>query len=56
VRGVSCDVADPVSGERATEASYDTFRNVHVVCNNASVARGSGIDNISLDNWRWVLA
>jgi NAD(P)-dependent dehydrogenase (short-subunit alcohol dehydrogenase family) len=26
-----------------------------VVCNNAGVAAGGGIDNISLDNWRWVL-
>ena len=55
VRGVSCDVADPVSVERAAEASYEAFGNVHVVCNNAGVAGGSGIDNISLDNWRWVL-
>src|SRR5258707_334634 len=55
VRGVSCDVADPASVERAAEASYDAFGNVHVVCNNAGVAAGGGIDNISLDNWRWVL-
>jgi NAD(P)-dependent dehydrogenase (short-subunit alcohol dehydrogenase family) len=26
-----------------------------VVCNNAGVAAGGGIDNISLDNWRWVV-
>jgi NAD(P)-dependent dehydrogenase (short-subunit alcohol dehydrogenase family) len=28
---------------------------MHVVCNNADVAAGGGIDTISLDNWRWVL-
>jgi NAD(P)-dependent dehydrogenase (short-subunit alcohol dehydrogenase family) len=55
VRGVICDVADPMSVERAAEASSKAFGNVHVVCNNAGVAAGSGIDNISLDNWRWVL-
>lgn len=55
VRGVSCDVADPASIERAAAASYQAFGNVHVVCNNAGVAGGSGIDNIALDNWRWVL-
>src|SRR5712672_920979 len=55
VRGISCDVADPVSVERAAGASYEAFGNVHVVCNNAGVAAGGGIDNISLDNWRWVL-
>jgi NAD(P)-dependent dehydrogenase (short-subunit alcohol dehydrogenase family) len=55
VRGTICDVADPVSVECAAKASYAAFGNVHVVCNNAGVAGGGGIDNISLDNWRWVL-
>jgi NAD(P)-dependent dehydrogenase (short-subunit alcohol dehydrogenase family) len=55
VRGVACDVADPASVERAAQASYQAFGNVHVVCNNAGVAAAGGIDNISLDNWRWVL-
>jgi len=55
VRGVSCDVADVGSVERAAQASYDAFGNVHVVCNNAGVAAGGGIDNISIDNWRCVL-
>ena len=39
----------------AAKASFEAFGNVHVVCNNAGVAAGGGIDNISLDNWRWVL-
>jgi NAD(P)-dependent dehydrogenase (short-subunit alcohol dehydrogenase family) len=55
VRGVVCDVADPVSVEHAARASFEAFGNVHVVCNNAGVAAGGGIDNISVDNWRWVL-
>jgi NAD(P)-dependent dehydrogenase (short-subunit alcohol dehydrogenase family) len=55
VRGIACDVADPVSVEHAARASFEAFGNVHVVCNNAGVAAGGGIDNISLDNWRWVL-
>jgi NAD(P)-dependent dehydrogenase (short-subunit alcohol dehydrogenase family) len=55
VRGVTCDVTDPVSVERAANAAYEAFGNVHVVCNNAGVGAGSGIDNISLDSWRWVL-
>jgi NAD(P)-dependent dehydrogenase (short-subunit alcohol dehydrogenase family) len=54
-RGVICDVADPVSVEHAAKASYEAFGNVHIVCNNAGVAAAGGIDNISLDNWRWVL-
>jgi len=55
VRGVTCDVSDPASVEQAAEASYEAFGNVHVVCNNAGVAGGSGIDDISLATWRWVL-
>jgi NAD(P)-dependent dehydrogenase (short-subunit alcohol dehydrogenase family) len=55
VRGVRCDVADPLSVEHAAEASYEAFGNVHVVCNNAGVAGSGGIDTISLDSWRWVL-
>src|SRR5271156_4557869 len=55
VRGVICDVADPASVDNAARASFEAFGNVHVVCNNAGVAGGSGIDNISLDSWRWVI-
>jgi NAD(P)-dependent dehydrogenase (short-subunit alcohol dehydrogenase family) len=55
VRGVRCDVTDPVSVEDAAKASYQAFGNVHVVCNNAGVAGSGGIDNISLESWRWVL-
>jgi NAD(P)-dependent dehydrogenase (short-subunit alcohol dehydrogenase family) len=55
VRGVTCDVTDPGSVERAAEASYKAFGRVHVVCNNAGVAAGGGIDDISLESWRWVL-
>ena len=53
--GVACDVADADSVERAAQATFDAFGHVHVVCNNAGVAAGGGIDNISLDNWRWVI-
>lgn len=55
VRGVDCDVTDPVSMERAARASHEAFGNVHVLCNNAGVAGGGGIDDISLETWRWVL-
>jgi NAD(P)-dependent dehydrogenase (short-subunit alcohol dehydrogenase family) len=55
VRGVLCDVANPASVDRAARETIAAFGNVHVVCNNAGVAAAGGIDNISLDNWRWVL-
>ena len=55
VRGLRCDVADPDSVERAAQQTIEAFGKVHVVCNNAGVAAGGGIDTISLDNWRWVI-
>jgi NAD(P)-dependent dehydrogenase (short-subunit alcohol dehydrogenase family) len=55
IRGITCDVADPASVEAAAKETYRIFGNVHIVCNNAGVATGGGIDIISLENWRWVL-
>ena len=55
IRGTLCDVTDAASVERAAQATFDAFGRVHVVCNNAGVAAGGGIDHISLDNWRWVI-
>jgi NAD(P)-dependent dehydrogenase (short-subunit alcohol dehydrogenase family) len=55
IEGSLCDVTDAASVERAAQATFDRFGNVHVVCNNAGVAAGGGIDRISLDNWRWVI-
>jgi NADP-dependent 3-hydroxy acid dehydrogenase YdfG len=31
------------------------FLESDIICNNAGVAAGGGIDNIALDNWRWVI-
>lgn len=55
VRGVVCDVSNPDSVDDAARTTFDTFGKVHVVCNNAGVAAGGGIDAISLDSWKWVL-
>ena len=55
IEGSLCDVTDAASVERAAQATFDRFGRVHVVCNNAGVAAGGGIDRISLDNWRWVI-
>ena len=55
IEGTICDVTEAESVERAAQAAFERFRHVHVVCNNAGVAAGGGIDHISLDNWRWVI-
>jgi NAD(P)-dependent dehydrogenase (short-subunit alcohol dehydrogenase family) len=46
VQGIHCDVGDPESVARAAQATFDAFGYVHLVCNNAGVAAGGGIDNI----------
>ena len=55
VQGVACDVTDPASLDRAADATLAAFGRVHILCNNAGVAGGSGLDDISIDTWRWVL-
>src|SRR5215475_12681541 len=55
VCGVACDVADPDSVERAAQATFSAFGKVHILCNNAGVAGGGGIDTISVESWRWVV-
>jgi NAD(P)-dependent dehydrogenase (short-subunit alcohol dehydrogenase family) len=53
--GVVCDVADADSVERAARTAIEAFGKVHVLCNNAGVAGGGGVDDISLSTWKWVL-
>ena len=55
VRGVACDVADPGSVDHAAKTAFEAFGNVHILCNNAGVISGGGIDGISLEEWRWVI-
>ncbi|HYM32854.1 MAG TPA: SDR family NAD(P)-dependent oxidoreductase [Candidatus Cybelea sp.] len=55
VRGVVCDVSDRAALKRAADDTLAAFGKVHVLCNNAGVGGGSGIDNISTDDWDWVL-
>ena len=55
IRGVVCDVADPASVDAAAETTIAAFGKVHILCNNAGVAGGSGTDDISLASWRWVI-
>jgi NAD(P)-dependent dehydrogenase (short-subunit alcohol dehydrogenase family) len=54
VRGVVCDVTDAGSVDHAAKMLFDTFGNFHVLCNNTGVLASGGIDNISLEEWRWV--
>lgn len=49
------DVTDREAMERAAEVTEQTFGKVHVVCNNAGVAVGGAVDDMSYQDWDWVL-
>lgn len=49
------DVTDREGMETAAVATEARFGKVHVVCNNAGVAVGGGIDTMTFDDWDWVL-
>jgi NAD(P)-dependent dehydrogenase (short-subunit alcohol dehydrogenase family) len=55
VRGVTCDVRDYAEVERAARMTVEAFGKVHVVWNNAGVTGTAGAENISLQDWQWVI-
>jgi NAD(P)-dependent dehydrogenase (short-subunit alcohol dehydrogenase family) len=55
VRSVACDVSDPRSVDHAANIAFEAFGKVHLLCNNAGVISAGGIENISLEEWRWLI-
>ncbi|MBX3525362.1 MAG: SDR family NAD(P)-dependent oxidoreductase [Rhodoblastus sp.] len=55
IASVVCDVSDHASVLRAAQLTAAAFGPVHILCNNAGVAGGSGIDSVSTETWRWVV-
>lgn len=49
------DVTDRDAMEQAADATEKAFGKVHVVCNNAGVAVGGPVDEMSYADWDWVL-
>ena len=49
------DVTDREAMARAADATEAAFGKVHVVCNNAGVAVGGSIENMSYADWDWVM-
>jgi len=50
------DVTDRDAMERAATETERAFGKVHVVCNNAGVAVGGPVDQMSYRDWDWVLS
>lgn len=55
VVAIVCDVSDAGAVAQAANDVIDAFGEVHILCNNAGVAGPGGVDEISLETWRWVL-
>lgn len=56
--GVLTNVMHEADVKRLADTAFDTWGNVHVLCNNAGVAGGAGADgiwNIPAEDWTWVL-
>jgi len=49
------DVTDREAMSRAADATEAAFGKVHVVCNNAGVAVGGSIEQMSYADWDWVM-
>lgn len=53
--GVLCDVRDRDQVESLAEQAFELLGAVHVVFNNAGVAVGGPIADMTHDDWRWVI-
>jgi NAD(P)-dependent dehydrogenase (short-subunit alcohol dehydrogenase family) len=54
--GIVLDVTDPASVEAAGRTVGDAFGKLHIAVNNAGVAmHGTQVEDVSLDEWRWVM-
>ena len=49
------DVTDRDAMEQAAQATEEAFGKVHVVCNNAGVAVGGSIVDMTYEDWDWVM-
>jgi NADP-dependent 3-hydroxy acid dehydrogenase YdfG len=49
------DVTDRDAMEQAAQATEEAFGKVHVVCNNAGVAVGGSVVDMTYEDWDWVM-
>jgi NAD(P)-dependent dehydrogenase (short-subunit alcohol dehydrogenase family) len=55
---VRADVMHEMEVKRLADTAFETWGNVHILCNNAGVSGGFGADgiwNIAAEDWEWVL-
>jgi len=54
--GLPVDVSDLGSMQKLADAVMDELGGVDVLCNNAGVFLGGAIDELTADDWRWVMS
>ncbi len=52
---IKLDVTDRAAMARAADETERAFGNVHVLCNNAGVVVNGRIDNLTYQDWDWVM-
>lgn len=52
---VQTDVTDPVSVQSLAAATLEAFGRVDIVVNNAGVGPAGLIEDLTLDDWRWII-
>ncbi|MEM9491486.1 MAG: SDR family NAD(P)-dependent oxidoreductase [Myxococcota bacterium] len=52
---IPCDVRDPAAVEDLAASAREAMGAVDLVANNAGVAVGGAFEQVSLDDWRWIV-
>lgn len=55
VLALRVDVADSKQVAQLAESVYEVFGAAHVLCNNAGIGLGGRVEDLSLEEWDWVL-
>ncbi len=53
---VKCDVTDPLQVQQAVQAAIDHYQALHILVNNAGISPLREFEQISLEEWNWVIA
>jgi NAD(P)-dependent dehydrogenase (short-subunit alcohol dehydrogenase family) len=55
VANVRCDVSIAEELQAAAARTFETFGNVHILCNNAGVSPAGHVEEITLPDWDWAI-
>jgi NAD(P)-dependent dehydrogenase (short-subunit alcohol dehydrogenase family) len=53
--GIETDVSDTASVAALAKEALNRFGTVHIVCNNAGIGPMARVEDLTLDDWRWMI-